>query len=155
MTGRMEQFESHVFELQKQYTQHMNPRKIGRFLNMLKDEGEDGKMSALSMYHYVLTVEAMYLQMMFVYYINREDMESVVEQLENFTAHNKDLTSTMSSILKLDEQIPEFKHKSCVYKELSVFGQLCLTEESKPEEMAGFMSNNVIDKPVFFHENCD
>ena len=152
---RIYQFENHVFELQKQYTQHMNPRKIGRFLNLLNEEEDGGQMSALSMYNYVLTVEAMYLQMMFIYNINNEDMESAMAQLENFATHCQELTKIMASILKLDEQLPEFQHKSCVYTNISSFGKLCISENSKPEDMAPFMSNKLIDKTIFSREDND
>ena len=102
----------------------MNPKKIGRFLNLLNEEEDGRQMSALSMYNYVLTVEAMYLQMMFIYNINNDDMENAVAQLENFAAHCKEHTKIMASILKLDEQIPELKQKSYVYKNISSFGSM-------------------------------
>jgi len=153
---RIDQFESHVFELQKQYTQHMNPRKIGRFLNLLNEEEDGGQVSALSMYHYVLTVEAMYLQMMFIYNINNDDMESAMVHLETFATHCQELTTIMTSILQLDEQIPELRYGKYIYRNISSFGKLCLSEDSKPGEMAPFMKNKVIDKPIFLRqeENC-
>ena len=54
----------------------MNPQKIGQFLDMLSNEYED-VMPAVEMFHYVLTIEAMYLQMMTTYFIQSEDMDAV------------------------------------------------------------------------------
>jgi len=103
MDRKISQFESHRFELEKQYMQHLNPTKIGRFLNMLKEEGEDGPMKALDMYNYVLAVEAKYLQMMCVFHINNNDMESLGAQYELFGSHYTQLTKAMVPALKLDE----------------------------------------------------
>ena len=107
----------------KQYQQHMNPQKIGRFLKMLSEESE-GNVSAVGMFHYVMTVEAMYLQMMAVYHINSEDMDGFVEQLEMYTDHAEKLIKIMSSILNLDTLEEEFEHNGFTYKNISGFGKV-------------------------------
>jgi len=147
---RIQQFESHSFELQKQFAHHMNPQKIGRFLKLLVEEDENGEFAALSMYHYVMTVEAMYLQMMCVYHINNEDLDELVDQLELFTTHCKELTSIMSSILKLDEPVESFSHEGEEYSQLSKFGQVMITNEAKVEELAIFVPKDSINTSLIF-----
>ena len=46
----------------------MNPDKISRFLKLLTEDEEENESSrsAVDMFHYVMMVEAMYLQMMTV-----------------------------------------------------------------------------------------
>ena len=107
MDQRMSQFESHRFELQTKYTQHLNPRKIGRFLNLLKDEGtgDEGHQKALAMFNYIVTVEAKYLQMMCVCHINNEDYESLTGQYDLFTDHFQQLSKVMYPILELDQLV--------------------------------------------------
>ena len=70
-------FRSHQFELEKQYMQHLNPRKIARFFKMLAEDGRDGAGRAMAMYNYVVTVEAKYLQMMCVNHTHKQDIEAL------------------------------------------------------------------------------
>ena len=101
----------------------MNPQKIGRFLAMLSEE-EGGDMSAVGMFHYIITVEAMYLQMMSVYHIHNEDMDGFVEQLEMFTDHAQKLIKIMTGILKLDQEVEEFENDGCIYYGATGFCQV-------------------------------
>ena len=101
----------------------MNPQKIGRFLAMLSEE-EGGDMSAVAMFHYIMTVEAMYLQMMSVYHIHNEDMDGFVEQLEMFTDHAQKLIKIMTGILKLDQEVEEFENDGCIYYGATGFCQV-------------------------------
>jgi len=145
---RIQQFENHSFELRKQYQQHMNPQKIGRFLKMLSEESE-GDVSAVGMFHYVMTVEAMYLQMMAVYHINSEDMDGFVEQLEMYTDHAEKLIKIMSSILNLDTLEEEFEHNGFTYKNISGFGKVILSGGGSVEQMLPFVSEETVKKPIF------
>ena len=116
----MTQFNNHRFELEKQYTHHMEPRRIIRFLNLLKDEGEDGPQKAMSMYNYVVTVEAKYLQLMSSCHIHAAHVESLADQFETFTAHHKELTVAMRPILKLDEMVPHHTMKITHFQKMVV-----------------------------------
>ena len=91
-------FKSHQFELEKQYMQHLNPRKIIRFLHMLAESEEGGAEKAEAMYNYVLTVEAKYLQMMCICHIHKQDTKGLAAQYELFTAHYHQLTDAMGPI---------------------------------------------------------
>ena len=105
--------------------QHMNPQKIGRFLALLSEEA-GGDMSAVGMFHYIMTVEAMYLQMMSVYHIHNEDMDSFVQQLEMFTDHAQKLIKIMSGILKLDQEAVELDvNDGFIYYCATGFCQVC------------------------------
>ena len=95
LDARMAQFTSHRFELEKQYTQHMNPRKIIRFLDILKKEGADGPKKAQAMFNYVVTVEAKYLQMMTFCHMSSKDYDGLAEQYEIFTSHCEQLAAAM------------------------------------------------------------
>ena len=81
-------------------------------------------MSAVGMFHYVMTVEALYLQMMSVYHLHNEDMDGFVEQLEMFTDHGQKLIKMMSAILKLDEEAQEFEHADSTYYGITGFCQV-------------------------------
>ena len=102
----------------------MNPQKIGRFLAMLSEEA-GGDMSAVGMFHYIMTVEAMYLQMMSVYHLHNEDMDGFVEQLEMFTDHAQKLIKVMSGILKLDEESEEYEKDGSIYYGATGICQVC------------------------------
>ena len=87
---------------------------------------EDGSdMSAVGMFHYVMTVEALYLQMMSVYHLHNEDMDGFVEQLEMFTDHAQKLIKIMSSILRLDEETEKFECGDYTYYGITGFCQVC------------------------------
>ena len=85
-------FKSHRFELQKQYTQHLNPKKIVRFFNLLSQKGEEGPERARAMYDYVVSVEAKFLQMMCVFHIYKGDLKSLGPQYELFVDHSRQLS---------------------------------------------------------------
>ena len=101
----------------------MNPQKIGRFLSLLSEEA-GGDMSAVGMFHYIMTVEAMYLQMMSVYHIHNEDMDGFVQQLEMFTDHAQKLIKIMSSILNLDQESEQFENNGSIYYGATGFCQV-------------------------------
>ena len=81
-------------------------------------------MSAVGMFHYVMAVEAMYLQMMSVQHLHNEDMDGFVEQLEMFTDHAQKLIKIMSAILKLDEEAQEFGYEDSTYYGITGFCQV-------------------------------
>ena len=100
-------FDSHRFELKKQYRHHMKPERIIGFFNMLAEQDEDGPEKALNIFHYVVTVEAKYLQMMCVFHIYRGDQKKLAKQYQLFDDHLQQLRCAMGPILKLDaQQIP-------------------------------------------------
>ena len=122
-------FKSHQFELEKQYMQHMNPRKIARFFKMLAENEEEGSNSAMAMYNYVVTVEAKYLQMMSVYHIHKQDIDALASQYELFISHYHQLTEAMGLILKLEEVI-DLEHGDFVYHGLTKVMRLIDRKES-------------------------
>jgi len=142
MERKITQFESHRFELEKQYMQHLNPMKITRFLNMLKDEGEEGPEKALAMYNYVMTVEAKYLQMMCVCHINNEDMESLAAQYELFSSHYEKLTKAMVTVLKLDELVNTKNMRSVTKLQQMVMKQ----DQMGVKNMAPFLTKEIINR---------
>ena len=125
-------FKSHQFELEKQYMQHMNPRKIARFFKMLAENEEEGSNSAMAMYNYVVTVEAKYLQMMSVYHIHKQDIDALASQYELFISHYHQLTEAMGLILKLEEVI-DLEHGDFVYHGLTKVMRLVV--EKKADEL--------------------
>ena len=119
----MASFKSHRFELEKQYTQHLKPGKIIRFLQMLAEKGEDGPERARDMYDYVVTVEAKFLQMMCVYHIHKGDPKSLGPQYELFLSHFRQLSQAMCSIMKLDTVVDNFETEGY---EMTNFHQMVL-----------------------------
>lgn len=110
----------------------MNPDKIGRFLTLLMEESESGDGSeAVEMFHYVMMVEAMYLQMMTIYHVHNEDMDALVQQLETFADHAQKLTETMSALLLLDSDNDNFELEPFTYKHINGFGKVCLGSRKK------------------------
>ena len=98
-------FKNHHFELQKQYTQHLNPRKIIRFFKMLAEKGDKVPQNARAMFDYVVTVEAKFLQMMCVFHIHKGDLKSLGPQYELLVDHFQQLSHAMCPILKLDATV--------------------------------------------------
>ena len=125
-------FRSHQFELEKQYMQHMNPRKIARFFKMLAEDGKDGAGRAMAMYNYVVTVEAKYLQMMCVNHTHKQDLDALSSQYELFISHYHQLTEAMSAILKLEE-VSDLDHGDFVYH--GVTKVMALIIEKKTDEL--------------------
>ena len=83
MEENLASFKSHQFELEKQYMQHLNgPEKVK------------------AMYNYVLTVEAKYLQMMCIFHIHKQDIESLTSHYELFTSHYNQLTDATNPTLE-------------------------------------------------------
>ena len=146
MDRKISQFESHRFELEKQYMQHLNPTKIGRFLNMLKEEGEDGPMKALDMYNYVLVVEAKYLQMMCVCHINNNDMESLGAQYELFGSHYTQLTKAMVPALKLDEVTSTEDFGNATKLQLMVVKK----DHAGVKGLAQFLTKDIVNDSQFY-----
>ena len=105
MEESLASFKSHQFELEKQYMQHLNPWKIIRFLKMLGERGEGAPEKVKAMFNYVLTVEAKYLQMMCIFHIHKQDIESLTSQYELFTSHYNQLTDAMGPTL--EEQVTD------------------------------------------------
>jgi len=122
-------FRSHQFELEKQYMQHMNPRKIARFFKMLADNEEDGSDRAMAMYNYVVTVEAKYLQMMCVNHIHRQDIEALSSQYELFISHYHQLTEAMSLVLNLAE-VSDLEQGDYVYHGLTKVMRLVVQKKA-------------------------
>ena len=155
LSKRIEQFQSHRFELEKQYVQHFNTRKIGQFLNLLKDEGEDGPFCALSMFHHVVTVEAQYLQMMAICHIEEQDMEGLVQRFEDFTSHYRELNNIMANLFMLEEQVDNFTHELFTYKKVTKLAILLSQKKENIEEISGFIPKGLINKPIYFRKNID
>ena len=153
----------------------MNPQKIGRFLALLSEEA-GGDMSAVGMFHYIMTVEAMYLQMMSVYHIHNEDMDGFVQQLEMFTEHAQKLIKIMSGILKLDQESEEFENDGSIYygatgfcqvwsmrisliiyvTKAHLFIQLILSEEEESiDKVLPFITDETLHKPILMKDEQD
>ena len=101
----------------------MNPQKIGQFLDMLSNEYED-VMPAVEMFHYVLTIEAMYLQMMTAYFIQSEDMDGYIKQSKKFNDHINALIKKMTEILKLEMETETLNFGESIYYNISGFSQV-------------------------------
>ena len=114
-------FSKYLFSLN--YEADMNPQKIGQFLDMLSNEYED-VMPAVEMFHYVLTIEAMYLQMMTAYFIQSEDMDGYIKQSKKFNDHINALIKKMTEILKLEMETETLNFGESIYYNISGFSQV-------------------------------
>ena len=128
----------------------MNPDKISRFLKLLtEDEKEsESSRSAVDMFHYVMMVEAMYLQMMTVYHAHNEDMDALVQQMEMFAEHAQVLTQTMSSLLQLETDTEEYEHESQVYTHITGLGKTLVSGRAITE-VVPFVSKATLNKTIF------
>ena len=109
----------------------------------------DGENAAVGMFHYVMMVEAMYLQMMTVYHLHHEDMTGMMEQLETFTEHAQSLMKTMSAELEVERVTREWRHGAVTYREISGLAQLIVSgEPDSVEARIGLVSSESLARPV-------
>ena len=123
----------------------MKPSKIGRFLQLLAGEA-DGQAAAVGMFHYVMMVEAMYLQMMTVYHLHNEDMPGMMEQLETFTDHAQSLMRTMSAELGLERVARQWRHGSVTYREITGLAQMIVSAADSVHQLVPFLSEENINR---------
>ena len=128
----------------------MNPDKISRFLKLLTEDEEENESSrsAVDMFHYVMMVEAMYLQMMTVYHAHNEDMDALVQQMEMFAEHAQVLTQAMSSLLQLETDTEEYEHESQVYTHITGLGRTLVSGQAITE-VVPFVSKATLNKSIF------
>ena len=128
----------------------MNPDKISRFLKLLTEDEEENESSrsAVDMFHYVMMVEAMYLQMMTVYHAHNEDMDALVQQMEMFAEHAQVLTQAMSSLLQLETDTEEYEHESQVYNHITGLGRTLVSGQAITE-VVPFVSKATLNKTIF------
>ena len=109
----------------------------------------DGENAAVGMFHYVMMVEAMYLQMMTVYHLHHEDMTGMMEQLETFTEHAQSLMKTMSAELEVEAVAREWRHGAVTYREITGLAQLVVSGRAGcVEARMCLVSSEKINRPI-------
>ena len=100
------------------------------------------------MFHYVMMVEAMYLQMMTVYHLHNEDMPGMMEQLETFTDHAQSLLKIMSGELEVERVVKLWRHEAVTYREISGLAQLVVSAAGSLPSMIPFVSDENINRRI-------
>ena len=112
---------------------------------MLASE-DDGETASLGMFHYVMMVEAMYLQMMTVYHLHNEDMTGMMEQLETFSDHAQSLMTTMSGVLEVERVVRQWRHGSVSYREITGLAQMIVSSAGSVQQVLPFLSEETINR---------
>ena len=84
--AKMQQFEYHVYEHEKDYNQYMNPKRMEEYLKTLAAE-ENGIAKMVNALEFILATEAQYLHPMVNFYSYKEDPEAVTRQFQTFNQH--------------------------------------------------------------------
>ena len=84
--AKMQQFEYHVYEHEKDYNQYMNPKTMEEYLKTLAAE-ENGIAKMVNALEFILATEAQYLHPMVNFHSYKEDPEAVTRQFQTFNQH--------------------------------------------------------------------